>query len=861
LKNIILILIIFLGLNEAYSHINFEKDTLEQEIINRLERVSEFNEVKKHAYDLGINKVYLFGGTASAFSHYVYWDLLRESGNSKYHKEKFDYDYTSIFRSNQDIDLVIDGNEEQAKKLEKLLKEAFPFFQGNKSVWEVRLLRKNMSDKDALLNNFNYLNQHSDSNSTGLIEITEFGINRILDLKNWINPSESQFLKDIYSRKLHYYFAEKHRETKRYKEGLNPPILSVIRYLTKAFQYELKVSGEDLNIIKKIISNFNIEKDMSSSYVTNWIEKNGKKLFQNAVNIEYAWNVLEELGLRKILIQISNSGKQESLAWWMKKEPLRSYNVGKGHGRTAKELSIDIVAHETNSFDAYESITKSHKGSPNVFISRENTLGEQAVYGNGFYTAKGNKGRKGTGLTIRFKVNPLAKEGYDFFVNGNVIIFENKKALEVITESYNLNLFDYFELLKDGFKFDVSDKAVKEKLKRKLRKDFYGYNKTDVDKIMKYLKSNIENVSMEYISEFFSFNFLNDNSEIIKSLIPRSKNDNILDKIIAEELIKSKVLTSNFDEISNLIRNAGEAVHISLAQSVLTNNNLKHRNLLIELFVDKANEWSLAELVEFVFDDPFFKADKELIEKIIKRGDENTFEQLLEYTLNKKKWSESTGIFLSLVSRGNYRTHFSLMELMAENNTWKVWEDLIEIITERFSEDTLLERLLHNILNHEKLKNRIDLIDKILIKGDRLVLNSASRLLLTNDFYKDHHQLWLNLSLSKGIKMSTSREQNFEILESLIKNVLIEQKWSSHPEIVEKIIDINFKDYLGREILDELIITKLFKKSFWSKHIKLINKIYSKNNTENKKLIIEKKLLDNKSYAPSASCKRLLNLV
>ena len=173
-------------------------------------------------------------------------------------------------------------------------------------------------------------------------------------------------------------------------------------------------------------------------YVSNWIEKNGKKLFQNAVDIEYAWNTLDELGLREKLIKLSgNSNVKKSLAWWMAKEPLRTQEHPKEHdykthdwknpasGLTAGELGITTVAHETSDFEAYEAITRSPLGKPNLFVSRKGAADENAAFGDGLYTMDGSKGARGTGFHVRFSVDPQAREGIDFIPVPEVAFFGN----------------------------------------------------------------------------------------------------------------------------------------------------------------------------------------------------------------------------------------------------------------------------------------------------------------------------------------------------------------------------------------------------------------------------------------------------
>ncbi|MFL5815241.1 MAG: hypothetical protein ACJ763_16810 [Bdellovibrionia bacterium] len=462
------------------------QETLALEIGQRITRVPEFQFIREEAKRMGV-RAYLFGGTAAGFAHYVNWDLKREGGDARFQPNRFHYDYTDIFRSTQDLDIVLDGPPEKAQELQDKLAKNFPHLQGNKTAWEVRLLRQDMGDKQALLNNPEFLNQHTDSNSTGMIEITEpqGGEPVVRDLRDW-NSKDPYFLRDVREGKLHYYFSPKHAQTKFAKEGRNPPIISVIRYLTKAFQYELEIRPEDLAQIQKIIDEFDPKgREMKNDYVRNWLLKkdNGRKLIQNAVNIEYAWDTLEKLGLRKKLIAVENNADSaNSLAWWMSKEPLRSHPLGKGPrvsrasgAQTIRELIAQgalpadlTVAHETNNFLAYESITRAHTGDPNVLISRNGKAGEAAAYGDGFYTQIGREGARGTGITIRFHVHPDAKEGVDFTRENSFLIFHNKNALRVIPESLNLTPHQYFEFLANGDKIDPSERAIFEKLKRKV---------------------------------------------------------------------------------------------------------------------------------------------------------------------------------------------------------------------------------------------------------------------------------------------------------------------------------------------------------------------------------------------------------
>ncbi len=456
---------------------------LVQQIDSQIGRVAEFKFIREFAEANGF-RAYLFGGTAAGFSHYVKWNFLQKNGDSRFQADRFDFDFSSIYRSTQDADLVVDGTAADAKKLEEALQEKFAHVQGSKSSWEVRLLRKASGEKVALLENPDFLEQHTDSHSVGLIELTTppIGESRVRDLKD-LNSSQPQFLKDVAEGKLHYYFSMNHGDTSRAKNKLNPPILSVVRYFIKAVQYELEMRPSDLDVIIKIIEQFD-PKDLPSTYVENWLIKNSRNLILYAVDIEYAWNLIEKVGLREKLLKLDHAKIENSLAWWLSREPLRSFKVGEGEGRTANELKIDVVAHETKDFMAYESITRSHQGIANVLVSREGFNGESALYGNGFYVQKGVKGARGSNITIRFRMNPNAREGSDFILSNDYLIIRNRNAIEVIPEYLQLNLEGYLALLKSGA-IDSFDLGIKYKLDQRMSRLPLNLSNQEIERLLR----------------------------------------------------------------------------------------------------------------------------------------------------------------------------------------------------------------------------------------------------------------------------------------------------------------------------------------------------------------------------------------
>ena len=303
-----------------------------------LAKVPEFQWLAQRAEHHGL-KAWLFGGTASSFAHYVKDNMLLELGSHEFYEESFSElggqrDYSDIFRPTQDIDLVVDGPSEKIDIFEKEVLKKFPDMQGNKSLWEVRPLRENRGEKLALLNNPHFFNQHTDSHSVGLVSLHSEG-EMIKDLLDW-DSSEPRFLQNVLEGKLHYYHSPKHSSTSRFKNGLNPEIFSVIRYFIKMFQFELEANPEDLEKIKNVIKNFSPD-HIKSGYVENWFNKNVPKIFLHSKNVEYAWNVLEEMGLRKKILQVGGKNVQESPAWWANKSPLPSFSVGQGKGQTAQK--------------------------------------------------------------------------------------------------------------------------------------------------------------------------------------------------------------------------------------------------------------------------------------------------------------------------------------------------------------------------------------------------------------------------------------------------------------------------------------------------------------------------------------------
>ncbi len=219
--------------------------------------------------------------------------------------------------------------------------------------------------------------------------------------------------------------------------GQDPEIVSVMLFLAKALQHDLSISDTDFLKIKSIVAQF--DPRILDPQTIHRLEYIAKELILHTVNLEHTIAKLDELGLREKLVKMGNPRKLDSASHLLNKEPLRSYPVGQGGGRTAAQLGLSIVNHGTRSREVYDAITSSPSGEPNAFISRAYAFRENANYGNGFYTAKGTDDAYNFGLKVYLILDPNAREGTDFIyvrLHQWVIIL-NKSAVKVVPESPN----------------------------------------------------------------------------------------------------------------------------------------------------------------------------------------------------------------------------------------------------------------------------------------------------------------------------------------------------------------------------------------------------------------------------------------
>lgn len=196
------------------------------------------------------------------------------------------------------------------------------------------------------------------------------------------------------------------------------------------------LSPEEIEAARKIINEFQYYREMNADVRSAAEDLIMKVIFQSP-DLEMTYSLINNLGLRNKFFNSTDLGENgpraNTLTWWLSKNPLATRPLGIT-GRTAAELGLSIVAHNTHSIAAVESITRPQNGRPNVFISRFAYPGETAMHGEGFYVKIGTSGAGGSGFTVKFEMEPLAREGSDFkIIGGEYLVIFNRSALRVKT--------------------------------------------------------------------------------------------------------------------------------------------------------------------------------------------------------------------------------------------------------------------------------------------------------------------------------------------------------------------------------------------------------------------------------------------
>lgn len=414
----------------------------EQMIEANLDRLEEFRFIKEWATKNGVS-AYLFGGAATAFAVYSRWEKEFREGSQKFHKGKFDFKINSIFHFNQDVDILLNASVSQVLELQKELDSRFPYQKttGGKtiSVWEVRALHYAIGFKPAVIGNPDFENQNTDSNSSGLIELTapQGGRSRLQDLRK-THPGEGKFFRDLMEGRITYYNTQLHNKTSR-ATAANPITISALRFIIKLYEYDLATDKASLEAVEKILVESDFPAVHSVRGSRRWIEKNGAKLLDNAVDVEKAWLHLQKLDLIKRMSIFGPSTDTSTLAWLLTQTPVRTLSLNKtqsaaSNDATAADWGLKKAYLRITDFKDYERLRMGRADAPNLLSDKAR------VKLSLDYKPKAGE------VWVGFYINQAAVEGKDFeLIKDNGVRILNRKSLRLIPETLEIprsNLID-----------------------------------------------------------------------------------------------------------------------------------------------------------------------------------------------------------------------------------------------------------------------------------------------------------------------------------------------------------------------------------------------------------------------------------
>ncbi|MBF0365610.1 MAG: hypothetical protein HQK50_08560 [Oligoflexia bacterium] len=835
---LLLLSLVFMLQEVGFVHARLNGDDLEKTVAMRMLRVTEFKDIQDKCEEMHV-PCYLFGGTAAAYVDYVHRDLERELEHKDYNPYRFNYDLNSIFNSNQDYDIVMDGTLEQVKTLQAYLESKYPYMQGEHTAWEVRPLRMQNGNKAPLLgpnydDNSDFLKQHTDSYSQGMVAINSPGEGEqwVLDLKHWKKSNPRLFLNDVINHQIHYLENDKHTQSARYNDSAtgNPQILSVIRYLIKVLQYGATIPDEDKEHLSKVIANFDPESIRSNNqYLKHWIEFNGKKIVTNSLDVERSfellrgkyWGIPEEKNLRVKLSQLGLNDAVGGLKWWMKKEPLRSTRpCGEGGDQKsvrAKDLGIKQINHVVKELDAFENIIRPYDQSINALISRDNTYGEAAVYGDGFYVSRGEKDYYGTGMMILMDLDENALQGMDFDIAKNdssILIIKNKNCIHRnYDHEKGISLEEFVRRLltnKGG-----TSVGYLSRMQKKAEAQYLALTPQEKSEFNQFIRDHI--VINEYPSAWFKSKLSQLFPNVIEMVIERS----VADREIAQYVLSQPYWSNHPELVAALIRN-GRA-NEEIARSVLSQPHWKDHPELVEALVKKGG--ADGDIARSVLSQPHWKDHPELVETLLSSGKAD--HAIAAYVLNQPHWQDHPELVETLLKKGT--ADGEIVRSVLSRPHWKDHPEWVEMLVNKGSVD---QELAWSVLGQAHWKDHPEWVETLLNRGKADM--AIASCVLNRAHWKDHPE-WVETLLSRGkadqaivtyVLSQAHWKDHPEWVETLIKkgtidwdiawNVLSQPHWKDHPELVEALI-INGK-------ADRAITDHVLNQPHWKNYFKKLTK-------------------------------------
>lgn len=308
-----------------------------QAINDNLHGLVAYEYIAQKAQELGF-RIWMFGGTAASYALFIKRKLYAEKKGIPFYTDGQERpEFFDIYSFLQDADFVIEGTKAQVDQLKAAISDN-EWIQYKKkdrwvrSLWDVMTLRTDQGR--GIIDSDHFLNQHNDTLSQGMIELTpvtaedQMGApeNPVDSLKYRIRyarafsltSKETPFFKAVYEGVNHYLPQERHKETFMYNQGKNPQILSVLRYLVKVSRSGLRIPQESFLKMKEVLEQSQEELTSLNPYATGRIENIVTQLFLESADIHRTLELLRRLGLIETIFEMnSRFYDKHSMAWYL----------------------------------------------------------------------------------------------------------------------------------------------------------------------------------------------------------------------------------------------------------------------------------------------------------------------------------------------------------------------------------------------------------------------------------------------------------------------------------------------------------------------------------------------------------------
>jgi len=425
--------------------VEISTEDLKKEMLLVTDQIPALQRLHELATQKGV-EVYLIGGAVPALAHFSL-RRLEQRRNKIYFSKSLEPKIYNIVRLAQDIDFAIRASRgmstEEAREITNQISDKInnehPRFG---ATWQsLGINFTSVSEggikKDSILSNSYFFKQHSDTYSRTLVDLNPKRPLRVVDplsLHNSDPQEHSEFLLDITQKKISLMFSKDLLENPGFAKNSNPPFMNALRSLIKASQYGVKIEADDFEIIKSIINDFDPGADHDFEFLKR-LKAQAPRIYSQAFDLNHADALLAQSGLRKVIEQLATRYEAfEPVFLFLDRKPLPFFPIHTSAGvRTAKDLNLSRVVHETTDALRLESITWRPDGRINALISEVAKAGQHADFGTGFYTKNAKEGLMRSGSSVDLDIDPNAREGIDFRLVNNAknVIILNAAAVKL----------------------------------------------------------------------------------------------------------------------------------------------------------------------------------------------------------------------------------------------------------------------------------------------------------------------------------------------------------------------------------------------------------------------------------------------